>query len=77
MVLNEPETSLHPDLLAPLARLIAQAAETSQIIVVTHAEGLVRPLQATRSTRHIRLEKQFGETRAPDVETPSWAWPTR
>ncbi len=77
MVLNEPETSLHPDLLAPLARLIAQAAESSQIIVVTHAESLVRPLQTTRSSRHIRLEKQFGETRAPDVEAPSWAWPTR
>ena len=26
MVLNEPETSLHPDLLAPLARLIGQAS---------------------------------------------------
>jgi predicted ATPase len=25
MILNEPETSLHPDLLPPLARLIAQA----------------------------------------------------
>ena len=46
MVLNEPETSLHPDLLAPLARLIAQAAERSQIVVVTHAEALLRPLQA-------------------------------
>src|SRR5690606_23924571 len=29
MVLNEPETSLHPDLIAPLARLIAAAARTS------------------------------------------------
>jgi predicted ATPase len=31
MVLNEPETSLHPDLIAPLARLIAQTSERSQI----------------------------------------------
>ena len=27
MVLNEPETSLHPDLLAPLARLIGEARD--------------------------------------------------
>ena len=27
MVLNEPETSLHPDLLGALARLISKAAE--------------------------------------------------
>ena len=77
MVLNEPETSLHPDLLGPLARLIAQATERSQIVVVTHAEALLRPLQATGSARHIRLDKQFGETSAPDVDAPSWAWPTR
>jgi len=30
LVLNEPESSLHPDLLAPLAALIADAAERSQ-----------------------------------------------
>ena len=41
MILNEPETSLHPDLLPPLARLIAQAAQRTQIIVVSHAEPLV------------------------------------
>ena len=44
MVLNEPEGSLHPDLLAPLARLVEQAAKRSQIIVVTHAAQLVSEL---------------------------------
>src|SRR5213083_2100725 len=44
IVLNEPETSLHPDLLAPLARLIALAAERSQLIVVTHASPLIAAL---------------------------------
>ena len=33
MVLNEPETSLHPDLLPALARLITFAAEHSQVWV--------------------------------------------
>jgi predicted ATPase len=31
MVLNEPETSLHPDLLPALSRLIIKAAETTQV----------------------------------------------
>ena len=37
MILNEPVTSLHPDLLAPLARLIAGVASRSQLFIVTHA----------------------------------------
>jgi predicted ATPase len=41
VVLNEPETSLHPDLIAPLSRLIAKASRQSQFIVVTHAAELV------------------------------------
>ncbi len=36
MVLNEPETSLHPDLLPALARLIAGAAKRTQVWVVSH-----------------------------------------
>ena len=44
MVLNEPETSLHPDLLAPLARLIGQASSTTQIVVVSHSAPLINAL---------------------------------
>src|SRR5262249_2914669 len=40
IVLNEPETSLHPELLPPLGRLILAASKRSQIIVVTHSEVL-------------------------------------
>lgn len=40
IVLNEPETSLHPDLVAPLGRLIANASQRSQLIVVTHSTPL-------------------------------------
>jgi len=36
LVLNEPETSLHPDLLLALKRLIAQASRRSQVLVVSH-----------------------------------------
>jgi predicted ATPase len=45
MVLNEPETSLHPDLRPPLSRLIAKVSRRSQIIVVSHAEHLVTALR--------------------------------
>src|SRR5690606_24675795 len=44
IALNEPETSLHPDLVGPLARLIARAAERTQVWVVTHSEALAEAL---------------------------------
>jgi predicted ATPase len=77
MVLNEPETSLHPDLLPALARLIAQASKNSQIVVVSHAVTLVSTLAATPGSRQILLEKQLGETLVVDDERPAWTWPTR
>ncbi|HEY9011079.1 MAG TPA: AAA family ATPase [Devosia sp.] len=40
IALNEPETSLHPSLLPVLARIIAKAAERTQIWVVTHSQVL-------------------------------------
>src|SRR5207245_8698914 len=63
MVLNEPETSLHPDLLPALARLIARASECSQVIVVTHAAKLIAALSEQPGNHPIVLEKNFGETR--------------
>lgn len=77
MVLNEPETSLHPDLLAPLARLIAGAAERCQIIVVTHARALVEALSGEPHSAIFELQKQLGETLAPGFEPPGWVWPKR
>jgi predicted ATPase len=77
MILNEPETSLHPDLLAPLARLIAQASKRSQIVVVSHAVALVSELAATTAAKQIVLEKQLGETLVQDGERPAWTWPSR
>ncbi|MFD6196720.1 AAA family ATPase [Mycobacteriaceae bacterium NPDC060252] len=52
MVLNEPETSLHPDLIAPLATLIRAAAAKTQVVVITHANALVDHL-AARPLREI------------------------
>src|ERR1700726_6289 len=75
MVLNEPETSLHPELLPPLARLIAQASKRSQVVVVSHAAALVSALAAHADCRQIVLEKQLGETVIRDGTPPDWTWP--
>jgi len=80
MVLNEPETSLHPDLLPALARLILAAARNTQIIVVSHAPLLIQELTAAPICTHIRLIKDFGETKlegATLFNTPKWNWPAR
>jgi predicted ATPase len=80
MVLNEPETSLHPDLLPALARLIASASERCQIIVVSHAQILIEHLTAAAECRRLHLEKSFGETvlaGSTKFSAPKWAWPTR
>lgn len=76
MILNEPETSLHPDLLPPLGRLIAKAAERSQVIVVSHAAALVEAL-CQSGAKQIVLAKQLGETVAEGEERPVWNWPVR
>jgi predicted ATPase len=82
-VLNEPEASLHPDLLTALAGLINRAAENSQLIVVTHATGLVDALQHDQSAgglNTIRLTKNLGQTTIEEqgmLDEPSWHWPSR
>lgn len=76
MILNEPEASLHPDLLPPLARLMVKAAERCQLIVVSHARTLVDALAREGSTL-VSLEKQLGETVIRGTEPPDWKWPGR
>ncbi|WP_430911699.1 AAA family ATPase [Methylobacterium sp. sgz302541] len=44
IALNEPETSLHPDLLEPLARMIVKASERTQVWLVTHSERLAQAI---------------------------------
>jgi predicted ATPase len=80
MVLNEPETSLHPDLLPPLARLILAAALQTQIVVVSHSQALIEELTAAPHCTRLHLEKELGETilrGATLFNKPKWNWPTR
>ncbi|MDA8519470.1 AAA family ATPase [Acidovorax sp. NCPPB 4044] len=41
VVLEEPELGLHPDMLAPLARLLSEASTRAQWIVTTHAPAFM------------------------------------
>jgi predicted ATPase len=78
LVLNEPETSLHPDLLPALGRLIAGAAARSQVIVVSHAPPLIDALQQLPECHSITLTKDLGETTIVERhEMPTWHWPVR
>ncbi len=62
IALNEPETSLHPDLLAPLARLVAKAAERTQIWVVTHSQAFAAKLAEQGGITPLIVVKREGET---------------
>ena len=80
LVLNEPETSLHPDLLPALARLVARAAVRSQVLAVSHASKLIEALGEQPGCHSIMLEKEFGETKLVGVDklgAPAWHWAPR
>jgi predicted ATPase len=62
IALNEPEASLHPSLLAPLARLIAKASGRADIWIVTHSEQLMEALRCESSVPLRRVIKQKGAT---------------
>jgi predicted ATPase len=62
VALNEPEASLHPDLLDPLARLIVRAAERTQIWLVTHSIRLADAIAAHGGIAPRTVIKRNGET---------------
>jgi len=63
IVLNEPEASIHRDLIAPLADLIVRASKNSQIVVTTHNLDLAGRLARFSDSARVELEKIDGETR--------------
>lgn len=80
MVLNEPETSMHPDLLPALGRLILAAAKKTQIIVVSHSQQLIEALTAAEICIRLHLLKSFGESTLEGVtlfNKANWSWPAR
>lgn len=77
MVLNEPESSLHPELLPALSRLIIQASQRMQVWVVTHSPVLISALKQDPEARVIELQKELGQTQVKDqnlLDKPRWHW---
>lgn len=75
LVLNEPEQSLHPDLLRPLARQIVAAAKRTQIWIISHAPALVAAIEDLSDTTAVELVREAGETRIRGqrpIDEPVW-----
>lgn len=62
LALNEPETSLHPDLLDPLAQQMVKSSKNSQLWVVTHSLRLAELVEKYSGESPIRLQLVQGET---------------
>jgi predicted ATPase len=80
MVLNEPETSLHPDLLPALGRLIIRAAQNTQVWVVSHASRLIATLENSSLCNSLHLHKTLGQTHIVGqglLDQPPWQWPDK
>lgn len=62
MAFNEPENSLHPDLIPALARLIAEASRYSQLWITSHSPVLAKEISRHRSVHIFTLGQINGAT---------------
>jgi predicted ATPase len=62
LALNEPETSIHPDLIDSLARLIVGAAKYTQLWISTHSLPLAERIERHSGVPRVRLCMLQGET---------------
>jgi predicted ATPase len=63
LALNEPEMSLHPDLLDSLAQAIVKASKKSQLWITTHSVQLAESIERHSGRPSIQLQLVDGETR--------------
>lgn len=62
LALNEPETSIHPDLSEALAKLIVHASKRSQIWITTHSYELAKYIAIHGGNEAVELQKRRGAT---------------
>jgi predicted ATPase len=62
IALNEPESSLHPDLMEPLGRMVARAAARTQVWLVTHSERLAAAIKQSGAGTVRTVIKREGAT---------------
>ena len=68
LALNEPETSLHPDLINALARLIVRASKYTQLWITTHSTPLAERIEEHSGLPRIRLSMDDGETKVANPQ---------
>jgi len=62
LAVNEPETSLHPDILDAVAHLIVRAALNTQLWITTHSQPLAERIEKHSGVPRVRLFMSDGET---------------
>ncbi|EGC4270886.1 AAA family ATPase [Salmonella enterica] len=73
IVLNEPESSLHPDMLPALGQLIVEASRYSQLWITTHSSVLTQAIEAhTPFINRISLKMINGETCVYESALREW-----
>lgn len=63
LAVNEPETSLHPDLVDALARLVVRASKHTQLWITTHSRALAESIERHSSIPRVQLCMKNGETK--------------
>jgi predicted ATPase len=72
-LLDEPEVSLHPELLSLLADQLREASQRSQIIVATHSDTLIRFLEPSEVVVLDATEDGMTTlTRADELDLNEW-----
>jgi predicted ATPase len=72
-LLDEPEVSLHPELLNLLSDLLREASRRTQIIVATHSDALIRFLEPSEVVVMDTAEDgTTAVTRADKLELDAW-----
>jgi predicted ATPase len=72
-MIDEPEVSLHPELLSLLADLLREASARTQLIVATHADRLIRFLKPSEVvTISMNDEGAAEATRADELDLEKW-----
>jgi predicted ATPase len=72
-MIDEPEVSLHPELLSLLADLLREASQRTQVIVATHADRLVRFLKPSEVVAiNVNDEGAAEVTRADELDLEKW-----
>lgn len=66
LAVNEPETSLHPDILDALAHLIVRAAKNTQLWITTHSQPLADRIEKHSGVPRVRLCMSDGETQVEE-----------